>query len=110
MQRQRASQQLEGDHRIERLDEETVRAEIEKMNAAWGNWRFEVGKWRIATADKRVSDFLNAQPSRAKRQPAATNGTIEKQNGPAGENQTPTKRRASSSQTNTGRVYSIRHV
>ena len=54
--------QLEGDHRIERLDEETVRAEMEKMNAAWGNWRFEVGKWRIATADKRVSDFLKAKP------------------------------------------------
>ena len=58
-------QQLEGDHRVERLGEEAVRAEIQEMNAAWGNWRFEVGKWRIATADKRVSDFLKAKPGEA---------------------------------------------
>jgi hypothetical protein len=62
----------EGDDKIVRLDETAVRAEVERLNTAWAPWRFEIGRWRIATADKRVSDFLKELPKPVA--PAASGG------------------------------------
>lgn len=62
------------DSGIVRLDEAGVRAEVERLNAAWSPWRFEVGNWRIATADKRTEDFLKALPAAGTGTDASTSG------------------------------------
>jgi hypothetical protein len=52
-----------GDAEVVRLDAEAVKAEAERLNDSWAPWIFEVGNWRIATADKRIEEFLKKPPA-----------------------------------------------
>jgi hypothetical protein len=50
---------------IIKLTKDAVVAEVERLNRRWAPWTFTVGKWRLATALKKVDEFLKPEPDPA---------------------------------------------